>query len=84
MVVYCVKCKQKRGVLNPKIETTKNGRKILKGTCEVCHSKVSSFVKNTTGGAIPGTGNQQNQQSNSSGLGDLLGDALDFLPELLL
>jgi len=81
MVVYCVKCKQKRGVLNPKIETTKNGRKILKGTCEVCHSKVSSFVKNTTGGAIPPP---QNQQSNSSGLGDLLGDALDFLPELLL
>ncbi len=33
---YCVKCKQKRRMLNVTEVTLKNGRKALRGTCEVC------------------------------------------------
>lgn len=33
---YCIKCKQKRVMLNATEVTMKNGRKALRGTCEVC------------------------------------------------
>jgi pimeloyl-ACP methyl ester carboxylesterase len=33
---YCMKCKVKRGMLNPTEVTLKNGRPALRGTCEVC------------------------------------------------
>ncbi|MDX2076615.1 MAG: DUF5679 domain-containing protein [bacterium] len=34
--VYCVKCKQKRDVLEPEAVFTKNGTPALKGKCAVC------------------------------------------------
>ncbi len=33
---YCMKCKTKRRMLNPTEVTMKNGRRALRGTCEVC------------------------------------------------
>lgn len=33
---YCIKCKQKRGILNPREVTMKNGRIAVQGDCEVC------------------------------------------------
>ncbi|HEY6542457.1 MAG TPA: alpha/beta fold hydrolase [Ktedonobacteraceae bacterium] len=33
---YCMKCKQKRGILNPREVTMKNGRIAVQGDCEVC------------------------------------------------
>lgn len=33
---YCIKCKKKRAMLNATEVTMKNGRKALRGTCEVC------------------------------------------------
>ena len=33
---YCMKCKQKRGMLNPREVTMKNGRIAVQGDCEVC------------------------------------------------
>ena len=33
---YCVKCKKKRVMKNPKSVTLKNGRKAKKGICPVC------------------------------------------------
>jgi pimeloyl-ACP methyl ester carboxylesterase len=33
---YCMKCKQKRGMLNPHEVTIKNGRIAVQGDCEVC------------------------------------------------
>ena len=33
---YCVKCKAKREMENPKQVTMKNGRKATKGTCPKC------------------------------------------------
>ncbi len=33
---YCVKCKTKREMKNPKQTKMKNGRKAVKGSCPVC------------------------------------------------
>jgi hypothetical protein len=37
---YCAKCKRKRGMLNATEVTAKNGRIAVRGTCEVCGSKL--------------------------------------------
>lgn len=37
---YCVKCRQKRTIKNPKAITMKNGRKATKGTCPECGTNV--------------------------------------------
>jgi len=42
---YCVKCKQKVKIKNTEEVVAKNGRKMVKGICPVCGTKVSAFVK---------------------------------------
>ena len=42
---YCVKCKEKREMKNPKRIITKNGKKALQGVCGVCGTKMMKFVK---------------------------------------
>ena len=42
---YCVKCKTKREIKNPKETTMKNGRPAVKGTCSVCNCKVFRIGK---------------------------------------
>ena len=37
---YCMKCKEKRAMKDPKEGTTKNGKPITKGTCPVCGSTI--------------------------------------------
>ena len=37
---YCVKCKTKREVKNPKQITMKNGRPATEGSCPVCSTKM--------------------------------------------
>lgn len=37
---YCVKCKEKREMKNPKEVTMKNGKKAMSGTCPVCSTKL--------------------------------------------
>jgi hypothetical protein len=37
---YCMKCKTKREIKDPKQVTMKNGKKALSGTCEVCGTKM--------------------------------------------
>ena len=41
---YCVKCKAKVQPENPKISTTATGRKVLKGECPTCHTKLNRFL----------------------------------------
>jgi hypothetical protein len=41
---YCVKCRQKREMLNVKRIVTKNGRSALEGTCAVCGTRLFRFV----------------------------------------
>ena len=40
MQAYCVKCKAKREMKNPKQIKMKNGRKATKGVCPKCGTKV--------------------------------------------
>jgi hypothetical protein len=42
---YCIKCKEKRDFDNGTEKVTKNGRRMLQGTCKVCGTKVSVFLK---------------------------------------
>ncbi len=37
---YCVKCKAKRDIDNPKKVTLKNGRPATSGTCPKCSTKI--------------------------------------------
>ena len=41
---YCVKCKAKRDLVNPKEKKTKNNRVMIQGTCEKCGTKAQVFV----------------------------------------
>jgi hypothetical protein len=45
MSSYCVRCKRKTPDVNPRVVTTKNGKKLMKSTCGVCGAKKSSFMK---------------------------------------
>ena len=42
---YCVKCKTKRKIKNPKETTMKNGKPAIKGFCSVCNCKVFRIGK---------------------------------------
>ena len=42
---YCVKCRTKREIKDPKSITMKNGRPAIKGTCPKCGIKVFRIVK---------------------------------------
>ena len=40
MEAYCMRCKAKKEMKNPKTVTMKNGRKATTGTCSVCSTKM--------------------------------------------
>ncbi len=40
----CMRCKVNRVVQNPKVVTISNGRKMMKGACPVCSTKMNKFV----------------------------------------
>jgi hypothetical protein len=40
---YCVKCRAKRGMTNPKV-VTKSGRRFMFGNCEKCGTKMSRIM----------------------------------------
>ena len=42
--IYCVKCRKKTGNHSLKEVKTKNNRRMLKGTCEVCGTGVNKFL----------------------------------------
>jgi len=42
---YCVKCRTKREIKNPKSITMKNGRPATKGTCPICKTKMYRIGK---------------------------------------
>ncbi len=41
---YCVKCREKRAVKDGKVVTTESGRRMAKGDCPVCGTKVNRFL----------------------------------------
>ncbi|AFS83344.1 MAG: DUF5679 domain-containing protein [Nitrosopumilus sp.] len=42
---YCVKCRAKRDIKDPKETTLKNGRPAVKGTCPTCGTNVFRIGK---------------------------------------
>ena len=42
---YCVKCRAKKDILEVRITLSKNGRRIAKGVCPVCKTKMCRFLK---------------------------------------
>jgi len=45
MQAYCMKCRAKREIKNPKSITLKNGRPATQGVCPVCGTKVYRIGK---------------------------------------
>lgn len=43
---YCVKCRTKRKIKNQTIEKSEKGRRMAKGTCPVCGTKLTRFLGN--------------------------------------
>ncbi len=42
---YCVKCKAKREMNEGKIVTNEKGRRMAKGVCPECGTKMTKFLK---------------------------------------
>lgn len=45
VIGYCVKCKTKREMKDAKETILDNGRKMMKGVCSVCGTKMGLFIK---------------------------------------
>ena len=50
--MYCVKCKKVSDTSNEELTTTKNNRRMKRGTCVVCGKTKTQFVKSSKGGSI--------------------------------
>jgi hypothetical protein len=42
---YCVKCREKREIKDARTEKLDNGRTALRGTCPVCGTNITRFIK---------------------------------------
>ncbi|MFC2023961.1 DUF5679 domain-containing protein [Chloroflexota bacterium] len=42
---YCVHCRAKRKMVNPRSISMKNGRPAVQGNCPVCNTKISRIGK---------------------------------------
>lgn len=45
ILIHCAKCRNFTRTINVEEAMAKNGRPMLKGQCEVCKTKKSTFVK---------------------------------------
>jgi hypothetical protein len=45
MEAYCVKCREKREIKDPRPVTLKNGKPATQGTCAVCGTKIMRIGK---------------------------------------
>ena len=50
--MYCVECKKTTNTNNELVTTTKNNRRMKLGTCAVCGTTKTQFVKFTKGGSV--------------------------------
>ena len=50
--MYCVKCKKTTNTNNEQLTTTKNNRRMKRGTCAICETTKTQFVKFTEGGSV--------------------------------
>jgi hypothetical protein len=47
MTGYCLRCKKKQDIENPKINVTKNNRHMIKGTCPDCDTTICRFISSS-------------------------------------
>jgi len=45
MEAYCVKCKEKKEMVDGLVTASKNGRRMAKGKCPVCGTTMCRFLK---------------------------------------
>ena len=45
MESYCLKCKKNTEIIDPKMSSTSNGKKMILSNCAICGSKKSRFIK---------------------------------------
>ena len=50
--MYCVKCKKRTATTNERSTTTKNNRHMKRGTCVVCGTTKTQFIKAPEGGSL--------------------------------
>ena len=50
--MYCVKCRKETETSNEQLATSKNGKRMKRGTCVVCGITKTRFVKATKGGSL--------------------------------
>ena len=50
--MYCVKCKKQTDTANEKNTTTKNKRNMKRGTCVICGTTKTQFIKAPKGGSL--------------------------------
>ena len=50
--MYCVKCKKRTDTTNERITTTKNNRHMKRGTCVICGTTKTQFIKASEGGSL--------------------------------
>ena len=50
--MYCVKCKKRTDTTNEKITTAKNNRHMKRGTCAICGTSKTQFIKTPKGGSL--------------------------------
>ena len=50
--MYCVKCRKRTETTNEQLATSKNGKRMKRGTCVVCGKTKTQFVKATEGGSL--------------------------------
>ena len=50
--MYCVKCKKRTETTNERITMTKNNSHTKRGTCVVCGTTKTQFIKAPAGGSL--------------------------------
>ena len=50
--MYCVKCKKRTETTYERMTTTKNNKRMKRGTCVVCGTTKTQFIKASTGGSL--------------------------------
>ena len=50
--MYCVKCKKRTDTTNERVTTTKNNRHMKRGTCVICGTTKTQFIKAPKGGSL--------------------------------
>ena len=50
--MYCVKCKKQTNTTNEHFTTTKNKRNMKRGTCVICGTTKTQFIKAPKGGSL--------------------------------